>query len=401
MKYTFIEKMGRHIKIILNSETFLCAFLGVITATSFGTQAAVLPNGSTELQNIPAPTVPAKKIPQLTTPATSQAEVLVDANEQKIAIQSFKIVGNTAFTEPQLITSLALLAEQHQWSLSELRQLAQKLTSYYRERGYFLAQAYLPQQDVIDGQVTIAVLEGRLGNIQVQNESTVQDSVATANAREMAVGQVIDIKSLERQVLLLNDLPGVEAKSLIVPGQEVGTADLRLILASTPRIGGVATLDNLGGPYTGINRLGVNLVLNEPLGLGDMLSAYGLTAGPGLSFTRLGYQTQYQAFTLGLAKTALLYQLGDAFASPPRHNSCRPNRTKNLGAAMKDRSWHDTDKHSRTGRLLGCCRLKARLWNWLPGRLALEQKHYSVGAMMFSPCPPEGGHGLRRRVCRL
>ena len=315
MKYTFIEKMARHIKIILNSETFLCAFLGVITATSFGTQAAVLPNGSTELQNIPAPTVPAKKIPQLTTPATSQAEVLVDANEQKIAIQSFKIVGNTAFTEPQLITSLALLAEQHQWSLSELRQLAQKLTSYYRERGYFLAQAYLPQQDVIDGQVTIAVLEGRLGNIQVQNESTVQDSVATANAREMAVGQVIDIKSLERQVLLLNDLPGVEAKSLIVPGQEVGTADLRLILASTPRIGGVATLDNLGGPYTGINRLGVNLVLNEPLGLGDMLSAYGLTAGPGLSFTRLGYQTQYQAFTLGLAKTALLYQLGDAFAS--------------------------------------------------------------------------------------
>ena len=87
--------------------------------------------------------------------------------------------------------------------------------------------------------------------------------------------------------------------------------------------------------------------------------------------------------------------------NPPRHNSCRPNRTKNLGAAMKDRSWHDTDKHSRTGRLLGCCRLKARLWNWLPGRLALEQKHYSVGAMMFSPCPPEGGHGLRRRVCRL
>ena len=87
--------------------------------------------------------------------------------------------------------------------------------------------------------------------------------------------------------------------------------------------------------------------------------------------------------------------------TPPRHNSCRPNRTKNLGAAMKDRSWHDTDKHSRTGRLLGCCRLKARLWNWLPGRLALEQKHYSVGAMMFSPCPPEGGHGLRRRVCRL
>ena len=49
---------------------------------------------------------------------------------------------------------------------------------------------------------------------------------------------------------------------------------------------------------------------------------------------------------------------------PPRHNTCRLHRTKNPGAAMKDRSWHDTDKHSRTGRLLGCCRLKARRWSW-------------------------------------
>jgi hypothetical protein len=48
---------------------------------------------------------------------------------------------------------------------------------------------------------------------------------------------------------------------------------------------------------------------------------------------------------------------------PPSHNSCRPNRTKNQGAAKKERSWHDTDKHSRAGRLLGCCRLKARQWS--------------------------------------
>ena len=68
---------------------------------------------------------------------------------------------------------------------------------------------------------------------------------------------------------------------------------------------------------------------------------------------------------------------------------------------MKDRSWHDTDKHSRTGRLHGCCRLKARHWNWYPGKLELHQEHYNAGAMLFSPCPPEGGHGLRRRVCRL
>jgi len=48
---------------------------------------------------------------------------------------------------------------------------------------------------------------------------------------------------------------------------------------------------------------------------------------------------------------------------PPRHNSCRLNRTKNLGGGDEGLQWHDTDKHSRTGRLRGCCRLKARRWN--------------------------------------
>ena len=35
---------------------------------------------------------------------------------------------------------------------------------------------------------------------------------------------------------------------------------------------------------------------------------------------------------------------------PPRHNSCRFNRTKNLGGGDEGLQWHDTDKHSRTER---------------------------------------------------
>ena len=160
-----------------------------------------------------------------------------------------------------------------------------------------------------------------------------------------------------------------------------------------------------------INQL--ELQLHYPLG--DTLPAPGTTleVAPGVKWIRMSLPFALNHINLWLLRDEIEGQAGwsvvDCCIStdgakaqcPPRHNSCRPNRTKNLGAAMKDRSWHDTDKHSRTGRLLGCCRLKARLWNWLPGRLALEQKHYSVGAMMFSPCPPEGGHGLRRRVCRL
>ena len=41
-----------------------------------------------------------------------------------------------------------------------LNDAASRIQRYYRERGYFLAVAYLPQQEIKDGIVEIAVLEG-------------------------------------------------------------------------------------------------------------------------------------------------------------------------------------------------------------------------------------------------
>jgi len=61
------------------------------------------------------------------------------------------------------------------------------------------------------------------------------------------------------------------------------------------------------------------------------------------------YHVQYPA--PGLPTLAeQVRQLIQVAGFPPRQNSCRLHRTKNPGAAMKDKNWHDTDKHSRTGR---------------------------------------------------
>lgn len=49
--------------------------------------------------------------------------------------------------------------------LSGLRKAAGRITEIYREQGYFLARAYLPAQDIADGVVRIAVLEGRFGAV--------------------------------------------------------------------------------------------------------------------------------------------------------------------------------------------------------------------------------------------
>ncbi|HEY0282598.1 MAG TPA: ShlB/FhaC/HecB family hemolysin secretion/activation protein, partial [Rhizomicrobium sp.] len=63
-------------------------------------------------------------------------------------------------------------------------------------------------------------------------------------------------------------------------------------------------------------RLGATINFNEPLGIGDVLSAriLGSTTG-GLAYGRLSYQAQVEDGTVGVAYTAFQYRLGRQFSS--------------------------------------------------------------------------------------
>src|SRR3546814_11444720 len=68
---------------------------------------------------------------------------------------------------------LDALATDHigrQVAFDDLQQIAQRVTDLYLRRGYYLAQAVLPVQEVVDGVVEISVVEGRLGQVPVQVE---------------------------------------------------------------------------------------------------------------------------------------------------------------------------------------------------------------------------------------
>ena len=62
-------------------------------------------------------------------------------------------------------------------TLPDLRVMVEKISAYYNQRGYFLARAYLPAQDITDGSLTIAVLEGYYGAISLRNQAPVSDVV--------------------------------------------------------------------------------------------------------------------------------------------------------------------------------------------------------------------------------
>ncbi len=192
-----------------------------------------------------------------------------------------------------------------------------RITQRYRERGYPFAQAYLPAQEVEDGLVRVSVLEGRLGAVQVDNQSRQQAWVVDAPLRPLQAGDVLRGDALETSLLLLNDVPGVRSQASLQPGADVGTSDLVVTVQDAPLVSGTLGLDNHGNRYTGQYRALASMQLNGALGLGEQIQLQGVLTNEQLRNYRLGYQMPVGPWStrVGVSTSHLSYDLGKEFSA--------------------------------------------------------------------------------------
>jgi len=294
-------------------ETALCSSLIAIAviATTQGASAQQVPDVGGQLQQIPPAATPERQAPELPV-APPQRAPDAEASGAAIQVRSVHVTGNTLFSEADLIAASGV-APGSTLTLPELRNAAASITAFYNERGYFLAQAYLPVQDVDQGAVTIAVIEGRYGDIVLRNEAGLSDRVARNLTDNLSSGDPVAIAPLERSLLLLSDVPGVVVHSTLSPGDAVGTSDLTIDLDRGRAITGSLEADNAGNRYTGEYRVGGSVNFNNPTGNGDLISLRVLASTEGLAYGRASYQAPIGEATLGVAYTHLQYSLGREF----------------------------------------------------------------------------------------
>lgn len=262
----------------------------------------------------------------------------------KITVNRLELTGATIFPDASLI-ALTGFVPGSLLSLAELQGMAAKITSFYRQNGYFVAQAYLPAQDINQGVVTLAIIEGHYGQVTLNNQTRVSDALAHRLLGDLQSGDTVATAPLEHRLLLLSDLPGVKVSSTLVPGATLGTSDLIVDLKPGPFISGSVDADNAGNRYTGANRIGATVNFNEPLGHGDVATLRALTSGAGLNYLRGSYQMQFGKATAGVAYSALRYELGQEFAALQAHGTAEVaslygsyplerTRNANLSAAL-------------------------------------------------------------------
>ena len=279
------------------------------------------PPGATggQIQQIPLAPIPPRPLPEIRV-EEGNAPQLPLSDQTKILVKTLRVTGQTIYSEAELL-AVTGFSPGTELTLPDLRALALKIAGYYRKNGYFVAHAYLPQQDIKEGLVTIAVIEGRYGAITLRNQSNLSDALARRLLEGVRSGDTIAIAPLESSLLNLSDMPGVIVKSTLVPGASVGTSDLIVDVTQGRRFSGSVDADNAGNRYTGENRIGATVNFNEPLGLGDVASLRVLTSGTGLNYARASYQLHLGKAMLGVAYTALNYRLGREFAALRAHGT--------------------------------------------------------------------------------
>jgi len=268
------------------------------------------PNAGTLMQeSLPPPVEPA--LPSVTLPSTPEEAVAGEQDGARIKVARFVIEGASLLPAEQLEAQLSDLVGQ-ELNLAGLRKAAARITATYRERGYFLARAYLPAQEIADGVVHIAILEGRYDRVEATGSPRLdqQHVEATLEAHDIVAGKPIERADLERSLILMEQKAGAPAQALLQPGATMGTSHMVVEAPSGPLFSGYLGADNYGNRYSGEERATASFNLNSPRGVGDRASLW-LMGSSGSNAIFASYQTPvgYDGLTLGVSASRFNYTL--------------------------------------------------------------------------------------------
>jgi len=213
-----------------------------------------------------------------------------------ILVKSIEITGAEDMLPAEVIESLTKEAVGKQLGFREFKELSNNITDALKAQGYLLARAYLPRQDITEGNIKIAILKGTVsknnpfslvpgetGYERIEND-VLLDFIRT----NIVPGEPLKESELDRAMLIINDIPEVSIRGAMKPGDHRGDTRVQFTVDEGPAVNGLAWIDNYGSRSTGINNVNVQLKSNNPSGKGDQ-ATLSLVGNSGTLTQTLGY----------------------------------------------------------------------------------------------------------------
>lgn len=234
---------------------------------------------------------------------------------EKVLVKDFIIDGQDVYPEDRL---KALLADKKgkKLSFNDIQDGADRITRYFREKGYIVAKTYIPPQDVTAGVVHYRVEIGRFDRPDITNKTNIRDSAIEKQAQAVKEGEYVTRDKLERAVWLVSDMAGADARVALSKGSQPGT--VKLDMTVEPYVGkhGLISADNYGSRAMGYNEYSLDYDFWNPARNGDHLMASISTTGRHMFNWGANYITPLakDGLKLTVGYNVFSYDMGDEWA---------------------------------------------------------------------------------------
>ncbi|NTV29066.1 MAG: ShlB/FhaC/HecB family hemolysin secretion/activation protein [Candidatus Omnitrophica bacterium] len=245
--------------------------------------------------------------------ATSEDVGLPTDSGAKVLVQTINVEGATLIAS-SVIQSIVEQYQGKELSLRQIQKIASLISDEYRKKGYLTSRAYVPPQKLEGGTLLIKVVEGKLGNVEVQGNRYFSTPLLKKSLN-MQQGGYFDYSALQKSLVYINEHPDRTAKVVLVPGKVPGVTDVVMDVKDRMPIHAGFEYDNYGSRYINKSRYSTLLEHNNLTGHDDKLLVKFQTSEA--NYMRL-YQGRYAipltpSFELGAYALASKLELGKEF----------------------------------------------------------------------------------------
>jgi hemolysin activation/secretion protein len=220
--------------------------------------------------NIPSEPSRESPPPALTPPPAAGNGIPEGADKVTVVVKDIKIEGATAYTAEELAPYYTKLIGQTV-PVSEIFEAAEAITLKYREDGYILSQALVPEQRVSDGVYTIRVVEGYVSEVVVTGDIGAVRDLIQDMVNHIPEERPINNATIERYLLLARDVPGIALTGVFRVAAGGAGARQLVLQVSRKEFGGNFAYDNRGSRFLGPGEMSGEVQVNSFTTYGERL----------------------------------------------------------------------------------------------------------------------------------
>ena len=254
------------------------------------------------------------KLPKISAPTETDKKPLKaqETKGPKIVVNQFVFKGNTLLSNPQLEAAVASFRGES-LSFAQLEQAVAEVAQAYRNRGWTV-RAYLPEQDILEGVVTVNLVEAVFGKVVIEGTKPPgldQARLIQIVLSEQTTGTFLRSSAVDRALLIADDISGVAVTGGLQEGQRDGETDVVLKALGKPQLETNFSHDNTGSESTGVERTSLGFTGNSWFLPGDVFSTQ-LVGSEGTRYVRMSESIPigYTGLRMGVNASRMTYRVG-------------------------------------------------------------------------------------------